>query len=179
MTRPEIVDEIAGPLRDGSVYQIHSSLDCSSWGQLMSLNPHSRNKERRAGDGILENEKQGNISMAHAIHYTCLCLMLGVFFSIETPKLSRAWHLPFFVWLFTLRSIYVIEIDQCAFGKRPSDWHPDSGDVRVRKPTLIVTNNPFLATTLNKRCFDVPLHEHKNGHRHRRQWSEACDDSVQ
>jgi len=98
--------------------------------------------------------------MAHAIVLICACLVAGCFFSMEHPKASKAWRLPFFVFLISLAGIYVVELDQWAHGKRPGDWDASQGDVRVKKPTWILTNNPFVLF-LARRCPDAPVHNHQ------------------
>ena len=67
-----------------------------------------------------------------------------------------------------------IELNQCAFGRRPKDWDPTSGDVRTLLPTTILTNCSFLRM-LNEKCVDVARHTHGNSLKGD-QACELCDD---
>ena len=82
-------------------------------------------------------EHVANRGMAVAIWLIFLCVTHGVFFTFEHPKTSRVWKLPAIMFLLSLESVFQVELDQCAWGKRAGDWSPDKGDVRVRKGTLI------------------------------------------
>ena len=82
--------------------------------------------------------------MAHATFFIYECLRAGSYFALEHPKGSKAWLLPFMGWLLTLPDIFLIELEQCAFGKRPSDWTAAQGDVRERKSSWVITNNRYL-----------------------------------
>ena len=63
-------------------------------------------------------------------------------------------------WLNKLPGVFMLDLDMCAYGKRPADWYPTDGDVRVMGATTLLTNNPYLER-LRKRCCDIALHEHK------------------
>ena len=99
--------------------------------------------------------------MAVAFWYILMCIKYGVFFCMEHPITSRVWLLPFMQWLLaTYDSFFCIELDQCAWVKRPGDWEPQDGDVRTKKGTRLITNNPFLRVVA-KRCVDVVAHLHQ------------------
>ena len=47
--------------------------------------------------------------------------------------------------------VYVVDLDMCAYCLRPPDYRPGAADIRVRKPTRIVTNLSCLRH-LARRC---------------------------
>ena len=99
--------------------------------------------------------------MAIALWLMYFCMKYGVYFSFEHPKPSRAWFLPFIQTLKTMQGILTLELDQCAWGKRPGDWDPvREGDVRTKKATTILTN-AFYFKRIEKKCADVTAHEHR------------------
>ena len=61
----------------------------------------------------------------------------------------------------------LIEYEGCAWELRPVDWAPDQGDVRIRKASLIMTNQPELEL-LRRRCADAGpyVHVHSIGDAH-------------
>jgi len=158
--RPENQAELAAKISGGELYSLHLAPDCSSWSLVQNLNLTTRTLELPQGDGSLEHEKTGNRRMSIALWLIWTCIRDGVFFVMEHPLTSRVWKLPFVQYLIHVLKVFVVDLDQCAFGKRPSDWVPTQGDVRTLKPTRLLTNNPFLLA-LARRCADVPKHVHQ------------------
>ena len=89
----------------------------------------------------------GNQEVAIAFWYILTCLQLGVFFALEHPIPSRLWLLPFISYILKVcHGVFIIDLDQCAWVKRPGDWEPHHGDARTKKGTRLITNNPYLRT---------------------------------
>jgi len=158
--RPENQAELADLITTRQLYNLHVAVDCKSWTPFQNLNKTTRTLELPQGDGTLEHEKIGNQGMAIALWLILLCVTYGVFFTLEHPKTSRVWRLPIVLFLLSLTGMYLMDIDQCAWAKRPGDWDPSQGDVRTRKSTYILTNNPYLRI-MEKRCADVVAHHHR------------------
>ena len=67
--------------------------------------------------------------------------MHGVSFGFEHPKRARTWKFRFFIALANLTGmVFLFKYDGCAWGARASDWHPNDGDVRIEKGSVLVTN---------------------------------------
>merc|ERR1711964_682822 len=122
-------------------------------------NHTTRTAAKPAGDGTLEFEVAGNEEFALALWIVFLCVASGVFVSLEHPLRSRAWTLPLVLFLLSLAGVYLIEFDACAYVKRPSEWRPGDGDVRVNGPSRLLTNNPY-HESLRLKCGDVDKHKH-------------------
>ena len=75
------------------------------------------------------------------------------------PTASLVWKLRIVQALTKEFGLESIEFNQCAFGRRPKDWDPSSGDVRTLLPTTVLTNCSFLKL-LNKKCADVSRRSH-------------------
>ncbi|CAE8623312.1 unnamed protein product, partial [Polarella glacialis] len=74
---------------------------------------------------------------------------------------SKAFKLPFFLWLLGLHGIiFKIDFDMCAMLLRPAEWNPSQGDIRTQKSSVLVTNNPHLEP-LRRKCADVVTHKHE------------------
>jgi len=158
--REENQTELAEMISSRKLYNLHVGITCTSWTPFQNANKTTRTMDLPQGDGSLEHERVGNQSMAVALWLVVLCISHGVFFSMEHPKPSRCWHLPLLIFILGLVGVYIIDLDQCAWCKRPGDWDPTQGDIRTRKSTRIITNNPYLRT-LEKRCADVVAHSHR------------------
>ena len=159
--RKENQMEIWKDISSGEVYSCHLSPTCTYWITMQNMNHKTtRTHDRPEGDGTLECEEMANREMAVALWIVLLCIAYGVFFSLEHPVTSRLWRLPLVLFLLEVVGIFVFEVDLCAFGKRPDDWNPTHGDVRVKKSLRIMTNNPYLRN-INRRCVDVEGHTHE------------------
>ena len=54
--------------------------------------------------------------------------------ALEHPIPSRLWLLPFISYILKVcHSVFIIDLDQCAWVKRPGDWEPHHGDVRTKR----------------------------------------------
>ena len=82
------------------------------------------------------------------------------FATLEIPTASLAWYLPIILYLKGLVGVFVYDFDKCAWGKRPWDWVPNEGDVRVKAPTRIITNDPRMCAICSS-CADAVTHEHR------------------
>ena len=162
--RPDVQNGLHDDVVSGLVFHTHVAVTCTTWTLLRALGgrtPTSRTRELPQGDGTIPAEVTGNQEVAVALWYIFLCVRNGVFFCLEHPIVSRIWLLPAIQWLLqNVEGVFCIELDQCAWVKRPGDWEPQDGDVRTKKGTRLLTNNPFLRT-LEKRCADVVAHEHQ------------------
>ena len=158
--RPENQNEIAEAIVNDKVFQLHASPSCTTWTPFQALNETTRTLDRPEGDGTLEKEVEGNRLMAISLFLVIMCIAYGVFFTLEHPKPSRVWRLPLVLFLLTLPGIFLVEFDQCAWVKRPGDWDPAHGDVRTKKCTYMLTNNPHMRV-LGKKCADTGPHTHE------------------
>lgn len=129
--------QICDDIRQGRAFHVHLAPDCGTFGPLSNLNGSTRTAEQPQGDGTLESERLGNKTMAIALWIIFLCLIYGVSFGYEHPRRSKSFKLCFFLWLLSLVGIiFVYEYDGCAWGHRPSDYHPSHGDVRTQKASI-------------------------------------------
>ena len=88
------------------------------------------------------------------------CLRCGVYVSLEHPLSSRLWKPPLAKHILALEGTVAVDLDQCAWGKRPVDWGPSQGDVRTLRGTQDLTNNSYLKI-LQRRCADTAAHHHQ------------------
>ena len=137
LTRPEVQIDLQDDLPNRRVYHSHLAVTCTTWIPLRALGgrtPTSRTRELPQGDGTLPDEVAGNREVAIAFWYILSCLQLGVFFALEHPIPSRLWLLPFISYILKVcHSVFIIDLDQCAWVKRPGDWEPHHGDVRTKR----------------------------------------------
>ena len=81
----------------------------------------------------------------------------GIFWSFEQPASSYMLHTSAIKELLKLSGVKLVRLDQCCFGLRPGDYASQydsvapAPDVRVKKPTLLITNFPEVAH-LERRC---------------------------
>ena len=160
LEREEVREECSADIASGQVYYTHWSFPCSSWTPFSHFCGTSRSGEEPLGDGTHEREVKGNEQAAITLCMVIICIIFGVFFSVEHPLKSRFWGLPLVVFLMSLAGMYVFEVDECAWGKRPSDWTHSQGDVRTQRSVRIWTNCPNLGM-VKRRCYDVAPHNHK------------------
>ncbi len=48
------------------------------------------------------------------------------------------------LFLIAFANMYFLDLDQCTWAQRAPDWTPEKVDVRVKRGTYIITNNPAL-----------------------------------
>ena len=90
----------------GKLFELHASPNCGTWSPFALLNGSTRTLDLPQGDGTMESEEEGNKLAAIALWLICMCVVYGVFFTLESPSLSVvaltigtvppdvAWHLP-------------------------------------------------------------------------------------
>ena len=131
LLRPDVQNNLADDVENGRVFHAHVAVSCTTWTQLRALGgktPVSRTRELPQGDGTIPAEVAGNQEMAVALWYILRCIRKGLFFCLEHPIASRMWRLALVQWLLsTFESMFCIDLDQCAWVKRPGDWEPQDG----------------------------------------------------
>ena len=144
------------------VYHVHLSPDCGSFSISMNANPNlcTRTKDKPQGDGTLPKEVQGNITFAEALWILWLCVRYGVSVSLEHPTQSKAFYFQLLAFLLDNGYLFKVVYDSCAWYKRPADWNPAKGDLRVQGPSTLYTNNDHLVV-LKKMCVDSGTHTHE------------------
>ena len=152
--------ELDEKISSRTLYQLHLAPCCTSGSLAQNLNTTTRTLETPECDGSLEHELRGNASMAVALWLFWRCLLHGVYVTFEHPIASRVWALPFMKYVTKGLDLVVVDPDQCAYGKRPSDWTPDQGDLRTLKGTRLIGNNPSMRA-LERRCSDTDRHSHR------------------
>ena len=158
--KPENLDEVLHKIANNEVYHAQLAPNCKRWSPLQNLSGQNlRTKENPTRtDGNPEDE-YANKEMSTALLIIYTCLQHGVSFALEHPKLSKAWYLAFMQALALVTGVFFVDLDMCAFYKRPQFWTPADGDVRVQAPTRLVTNNPYLES-LRRMCVDEERHKH-------------------
>ena len=160
LERAEVLAELEEELIKKCIYYLHISFPCSSWTPFQSLNGSTRTLELPQGDGTLPREVKGNLQASLSFRLLLLCIKHGVFFTLEHPSKSRFWKLPLTQYILALEGIFLHEVDECAWGKRPSDWNSTQGDIRTQRSICIVTNCPTL-NGVRRRCYEVATHTHR------------------
>ena len=160
MLRPENQAEIHDKIKKRALYNLHEGITCTSWTIMQNMNACTRTLELPQGDGSLENEVQGNQSMAVALWLLWECIRYGIFCSLEHPLTSRVWRLPIIQYMLNFLGLAFYDFDQCAYCKRPDDWDPSQGDVRTLKSSRLISNNTYLQGMVRK-CADVVKHAHR------------------
>ena len=147
-------------IKSGNLYHIHVSSDCKSFGSTQNLNGTTRTREKPQGDGSVPSEVEGNENFALALWIILMCMYYGVYFSFEHPRQSRALLFLAMVWIIAQEGVWKVDFDDCAWGKRPSDWNPLQGDLRTFGPSMLITNNRSLSI-LQRGHGEVDPHEHE------------------
>ena len=106
---------------------MHVAPDCTSMSIIQNLNECTRTMDMPQGDGTLASEVRGNELAALPLWFFWGCLRYGVCASLEHPLSSRLWQLPLAKHILALEGIVAVDLDQCAWGKRPADWDPSQG----------------------------------------------------
>ena len=117
----------------------------------------TQSQQQPLGNGANEKEKKGNHQLQDQVKLATTQQNIGNFWSIELPSSSFACVTD--ALLSEMPGVRSIDLDQCMIGLRPPGVrrHIDS-DVRVQKPTSILTNLPN-AHLLNNTCDYKHQHE--------------------
>ncbi len=129
----------------------HFGITCSSWSTINKINGGTRTYAQPLGNGTLPREIKGNLQLAQMMKLVFFYLACGISFSIENPRSSYIWKTEAMRSLIERADVYVVDLDMCAYCLRPPDYRPGAADIRVRKPTRIVTNLSCLRH-LARRC---------------------------
>ena len=99
--------------------------------------------------------------MAVALYLFELCIVHRVHAILEQPASSKAFLLEAVVKMMGLPGnvVRMVAYDACGWGARPSDWNSLEGDVRIRKPTSLLSYGAR-AESLGRTCADQPAHTH-------------------
>ena len=163
LLRPENRHWCCEQIVQKTVYHVALGPDCSTFSSLSHLTAGlcTRTREMPQGDGLNEREKAGNQTFATALWLCYMCVRSGVSFALEHPSGSKAWQFCLIRELLEKGHVFEIKVDQCAWGKRPSDWNPVQGDIRTRGASIFLSNNPDLQS-VGRRCTEVELHSHEH-----------------
>ena len=140
----------------------HFGISCSSWSTISKMNGGSRTKIRARGDGRREKELTGNLQHDEMHRLIQAMRDEGLSFSIENPLHSYLWSTEESKALMACEDVFVVDLCQCMYGLRPPDARLFDGDVRVCKPTRLVTNVKAL-TQLARQCDGKHSHVHTLG----------------
>ena len=93
-----------------------------------------RSKEHPAGNESIDEVRLGSRLWRHTLGLCWLCLELGLYFCIEHPRGSYAWHLPETHRLMNQPGVRLVLVEGCAF---------DSAEVPMKKPNYLLSNAPW------------------------------------
>ena len=117
LDKVEIREQLRWEIRSGYIRYLHFGLPCKGWGPANRLNGGTRSAQFPDGASeCLPRESLANFQG----NYVCeLCAELdavGGFFTIENPWSSDVWRSSPFSRLRDVVNIFLIPLDQCAFG---------------------------------------------------------------
>lgn len=87
--------------------------------------------------------------MEFAIRVAKIQRQEGRYFAIDQPLTATSWKMPAMTGLRALSGMFSVDLHMCAYGMKSRD---SEGEVRLLKPTRLVTNMPTIASNAGRRC---------------------------
>ncbi|CAJ1392757.1 unnamed protein product [Effrenium voratum] len=100
---------------------------------------------------VRREEAEGRAHVEHAVRIAWIQISGGRGFLFEHPLRAKSWTTTSLEELKEHPEVKAVTLDMCRFGLQT----PDSSRTRMmpaKKPTLIITNIPEIASALNRRC---------------------------
>ncbi|CAJ1399663.1 unnamed protein product [Effrenium voratum] len=119
---------------------------CTVFSQLRALTNYKRNPR-----DVRREEAEGRAHVEHAVRIAWIQISGGRGFLFEHPLRAKSWTTTSLEELKEYPEVKAVTLDMCRFGLQT----PDSSRTRMmpaKKPTLIITNIPEIASALNRRC---------------------------
>ncbi|CAJ1434177.1 unnamed protein product [Effrenium voratum] len=119
---------------------------CTVFSQLRALTNYKRNPR-----DVRREEAEGRAHVEHAVRIAWIQISGGRGFLFEHPLRAKSWTTTSLEELKEYPEVKAVTLDMCRFGLQT----PDSSRTRMmpaKKPTLIITNIPEIASALNPRC---------------------------
>ena len=161
LLRLEVIADVEAEITGGKVFGTWLAPPCKTWGFFGALNGCSRTAKMPEGNNETDYELEGTLNMGVALYLFALCIMHRVHAILEQPVNSKAFLLEAVLRMLGLPEevVRVVTYDACGWGARPSDWNSLEGDVRIRKPTGLLSYGAR-AGSLGRTCGDQPAHTH-------------------
>lgn len=116
---------------------------------MQSMNQGSRTSDNPLGNNTLQRERTGNEILRRTVHLCSILCNHGSFFTMENPKTSFAWKIPFVRNLCRRWNCKTVHLDQCMFGLKIPGEQGVLG--LAKKPTTFMGNMPNL-DKLHRKC---------------------------
>ena len=123
---------------------------CTPFSQLQSLNPKTRDSEKKLKEGIEH--------MRFLVKMYKIQVDQGRVFLHEQPAHAKSWMIPEIRSMMAETGVTVVEADQCMYGLKTTGKDRKS-EVPAKKPTKFMTNSRALGQELSRRCDGSHVHQ--------------------